>query len=458
MATAHFLVGAAFAVLGGAVAALSLVTLRFAGLLPVTYGRLAPIANLLLMLGFGAISLIGGVYYVLPRLTGARLWRPELARLGLAATTVLVSVGAAALMLGLGSGRLPIGLPWWLNVPMLGALSVPLLVTLGTIANRTEQRSYVTLWFVVGGVTWLPLLVFTNLVGDLPSLRSLTVAYSGLFFSAGFVTMFLFTVGTGLLYYTVVRELDVPLASRQLALVGFWSLGLAAAWWGVAQLIFGPGPGWVAGVAAALGLAFPVGALANAANLSMSLEGTWDRHRDLPWISSGVIGAYLAVGVALLASLGSFRSLAAVTSLTAYWEAVEYAALLGVGSLLVAATVFPALSRVAGRAVHTVERVRTFNRLILVGSVGVLVFLGAAGIASGYSWVGGSNSAAFVDAGEGWATGYGAAVDSLILVSIGFALITFLGQLAYASVVFGTLARGKATTQELLVPRGEADE
>ena len=458
LATAHFLVGALFAVLGGAVAALSLITLRFAGLLPVTYGRLAPIANLLLMIGFAAISLIGGVYYVLPRLTGARLWRPELARLGLAAITGLVLMGTAALVLGLGSGRLPIGLPWWLNIPLLGALSVPLLITLGTIASRLEQRSYVTLWFVIGGVTWLPLLYFTYLIGDLPALRPLTVAYSDLFFSAGFVTMFLFTVGSGLLYYTVVRELDVPLASRQLALVGFWSLGFAAAWWGVAQLIFGPGPGWVSGVAAALGLAFPVGALANAANLSMSLEGTWGRQRDVPWISSGVTGAYLAVGVALLAAFGSFRSMAAVTSLTAYWEAVEYTAILGAGTLLVAATTIPALSRVVGREVYTPERVRTFNRLILIGSVGVLVFLGASGIVSGYSWVGGSNSAAFIDAGEGWGTGWGPAVNGLLLVAVGFALITFLGQLAYASIVFGTLTRGKATTQEVLVPREQADE
>src|SRR5690606_24192772 len=97
-------------------------------------------------------------------------------------------------------------------------------------------------------------------------------AYNDLFTSAGLVTMVVITLGSGLFYYAVVRELDIALASRQLAQVGFWSLGLASVWWGIAQLIFGPGPNWVAGVAAALGLAFPIGALANAANISLTLE------------------------------------------------------------------------------------------------------------------------------------------------------------------------------------------
>lgn len=454
----HFLAGAAFLVLGGAITLLSLVSLRFPGLIPVSYGLLEPMAGLTVMVGFGAVSLIGGIYYVLPRLTGARLWRADLARLGLPALAVLVLAGVASLALGLGEGRQPLGVPWWLNVPLALVLAIPLLVTVGTILRRTEERSYVTLWFVIGGVLWLPLLFLTYLAGDLPGLTSLAVTYSGLFFSAGFVTMFLFTVGTGLFYYTLVRELDAPLASRQLALVGFWSLGFAAAWWGIAQLTFGPGPSWVAGVAAALGLAFPVGALANAANLSMTMEGSWAEVSERPGISTGLSGAYLAVGVALLAALAGFRSLASVASLTAFWDAVEYTAILGAGTLLVAGTVYSGLPRLVGRELHTRSRVRTFNKLTVTGSVGVLVFLSAAGLVSGYSWIGGSNSAAYVDAGEGWGAGVGAAVDTLLLAALAFAVVTFLGQLAYASVVFGTVTRGRAGAQEILVPLEASDE
>jgi cbb3-type cytochrome oxidase subunit 1 len=450
IAAAHFLVGAIFLVLGGLLEVLALFAMRFGGLSPMSLGRLEPMANLTLMIGFLVISLLGGVYYVLPRLTGAPLRSVAMARGGLVLLVVLVLAGLGAIALDFGDGLQPLGLPWWLDVPLLLALSMPALNTVATIARREEKRTYVTLWFVMGGVTWLPLLFAAHIVGTLPFADSLTQTYSGLFFSAGFVTMWVFTVGTGLFYYTLVKEADVALASRQLAVAGFWSLGFAAVWWGVAQLVFGPGPGWVDAVAAALGLAFPIGALANASNVSLTLQGHWDRVADRPGVSSGVVGTFFGVVVAAMASLASFRAIGSVTALTSFWEAIEYACLLGVGPLLVAGVSFDALPRVTGRAMQSTDRARSFQRLIVIGVGGVLVTMGGAGIVSGYSWLAGSNSAAYVDAGDGWAAGASAA-DPLLLIAFGFAIIAFLGQLAYAAAVIGSVTSGRAVPQEVLV-------
>jgi hypothetical protein len=79
-----------------------------------------------------------------------------------------------------------------------------------------------------------------------------------------------------------------------------------------------------------------------------------------------------------------------------------------------------------------------------------MVSLLAAGLVSGYSWIAGSNSAAYVDAGEGWAAGAGAA-DVLLLFAFGFGIVAFLGQLAYAATVFGTFFNGRPVPQEVLV-------
>jgi cbb3-type cytochrome oxidase subunit 1 len=447
---AHFLVGALFLVAAGVLQLLALFALRFGGLSPVSFGRVESMANIAMMLGFLVITLTGGVYYVLPRLTGTRLWRKELALGGLLLISALVVIDLLAVVLGLGGGRQPLGLPWWLHIPMAGALFIPLAVTMMTVRSRVETRSFVTLWFVIGGVAWLPLLYLAYFAGDLPFLGSLGETYSDLFFSAGFATLWVFTVGSGLFYYTLVKELDIPLASRQMAAVGFWSLGFAAVWWGTAQLVFGPGPGWLDGVAAALGLAFPIAALANAANVSVTLQGHWEDLRERPGVMSGVIGLYLGVAVAVLASFASFPSIGSVTALTAYWEGIEYAALFGVGALLAAGLTFEALARVSGREVRTLDRPRTFNRLTVIGVGGVTISLIATGLVSGYSWVAGSNSAAYVDAGEGWAAGAGAA-EVLLLFAFGFGIIAFLGQLAYTATVVGTLFGGRAVPQEVLV-------
>ena len=451
IAVTHFVVGAVFLVLGSLLSVLAFAALRFAALLPISFGRLEPMANLTLLLGFCVISLVGGVYYVLPRLTGARLWNTRLAGLGLVGMTGLVLAGVGAVGLGLGSGRQPFSLPWWIDLPLVAVLAIPFMITVRTIADRHEKHSYVTIWFVLGGVSWLPLLYATYTAGHVPFLAPIAVTYNDLFLSAGLVTMVIFTLGTGLLYYTVVRELDIPLASRSLAVVGFWSLGLASVWWGTAQLTFGPGPGWLAGVAAALGLALPVAALSNAANVSMTMEGSWGELADNPGVASGVFGLFLVVGVGVVAALAGFRSVASVTALTSFWEAVEYTAVAGVGALLVGGVTFAALPRLVGRDMPSSARARAFIRLTLAGSIGVLVFLTAAGVVSGYSWIGGSNSGAYIDAGEGWGAGASATTDTLMLLGLASAVVAFLGHSAYASTILGTVVKGRPRPQEVLV-------
>lgn len=458
VAVSHFLIGAGYLVLGGILALFSLLSLRFPEQSPLSFGRIESMANTSLILGFGVITFTGGIYYILPRLTGTKLAHSELARLGLLATTGLTGLGVLSIPLGFGDGGQPLGLAWWLDVPIALAVSAPALIVLKTIGKREEERSYVSVWFIIGGVIWLPLLYWSSLLGSLPFANSLAREFSGAFFSAGFVNMWVLTLGMGLFYYTIVKELNVPLASRQLALVGFWSLGFAAAWWGASQLIFGPGPDWLDGVAAALGLALPIGALTNAANFSLTVENSWQELPDNPGLSSGIVGSYLAVVVGGLAAFGSFPSIGASVSLTSYWEGIEYAAILGIGPLLAAGLVFPALPRLVGRQIPDLERVRSFNKMTLIGAGGVLITMVAAGIYSGYSWIGGSNGAAYADIGEGWAQGSGPTVSTLLLIAVFFGIISLLGQLAYAGVIFGTITTGKPVPQEVLVSKGAENE
>jgi len=194
-------------------------------------------------------------------------------------------------------------------------------------------------------------------------------------------------------------------------------------------------------------------ALANASNVSLTLQGHWDRVPSRPGVAAGVVGCFFGVVVAVMASLASFRAIGSVTALTTFWEAIEYACLLGVGPLLVAGVSFDAIPRVTGRAMQSTNRARSFLRLTVVGVGGVLVTMGAAGIISGYSWLAGSNSAAYVDAGDGWAAGASAA-DPLLLIALVFGVVALLGQFAYASAVIGTVTSGRAVPQEVLVYEG----
>jgi heme/copper-type cytochrome/quinol oxidase subunit 1 len=76
LAIAYIVVGALYLLLGGVLALFALLSLRFPDQSPIPYGQVDLMATTSLMLGFGVLTMAGGIYYVLPRLTGTRLANP----------------------------------------------------------------------------------------------------------------------------------------------------------------------------------------------------------------------------------------------------------------------------------------------------------------------------------------------------------------------------------------------
>lgn len=455
-AVGHLLASTGFLGLGAILYWLSLLALRFPDFLtgPFSYGRLRPTALIAVMLGFLTLSLVGGVYYVLPRLTGAALWRSELAERAGWAAAVLFLIGMAVVALGWGDGVGPFALPWWLDLPVLAVLAVPAVVTVQTVRRREEDNVYVTLWFVLAATAWLPLLY---LVTNLPGLASLGVALQEVSFVAGFSQLVVPALGAGLVYFVIPRVTGNPLAGRQLARVGFWSLAFAAAWSGPLQLVMGPTPDWLDAVAALFTLALPVSALANAVAFSLTLEGSWREVAERPSLLTAVAGAGFAVVLTAATAIAGFRSTAILVGLTPFWDGILYGMLFGVGLLWAASWSYLGIPAMTGRTVRSTAPSRRAVQLTVWGVGGTVLALVLAGVTAGYSWTGAAYTGAFVPAGDGWREASG--IPNLFL---GLAVLTGLvalgGQLSYALDVVRTVTAGRPAPQEVLVAREAADE
>lgn len=448
VATAHLLVSSAFLALGGLLTILSMASVSFIPLSgPFSYGRLRPMAMLVVMLGWLVPAFAGAAYYLLPRLTGAPLFQPRLAALGLAGTSGLTLLGVIALFFGFGDGVEPFGLPWYLDLLILGVVSIPLVVTLGTIRNRTESSVFASLWFVMAAVVWLPGLA---LVSALPNLASIGRQLQEVVFTTGFETLWVMAMGFGVAYYVAVKQTDNPLANRQVAKAGFWSLAFAGAFLGPLEVAFGPTPDWLDSVAAVLSLALPVAAIATAASVATTVDDDWTDAARRPALQAVGYGLALSIVASVLSVFAGFSSAAALVGFTAFWDGIQFLVIFGVGGTFLAAFAYQAIPPMTGREISDLGDAGRQIKLVAWGSLGTALMLVIAGILSGFAWTGGSYTGSYTDAGEGWSQSM-ALPNVFIGLAVLGALVTFVGQLLFVKNVVSSVTSGSATEQEVLV-------
>ncbi len=449
-ALAHLIASTPFLGLGGAMYLISLISQAYPGVFEGFFstGRLRPMAMAIILVGWLVPALAGAIYYVLPRLTGTLLWKEAMVRQAAWGYGGVALAAVATIALGLGDGVQPLALPWWMDIPVLGLFSVPVVVAVQTVRDRSERGVYVTLWFVLAGAAWLPLLY---LVTNLPGLNAVARSLQEVTMSAGVITLWVMTVGIGVAYYTVVKVTGSPLANRQLARVGFWSLAVAATWAGPAQIAFGPTPTWLHQFAAVLTLALPVAAISNAFALSLTAGDAISKPGEA--LRATIWGIGFVVLVAALTAIASFGSASALLAFTTFWNGIEYMALFGAGALLVAGWAFQAMPAMAGLALPGTKHARQFIRLTVVGVAATGALLMLAGVLEGFRWAGGSFTGAFVDAGSGWESS-----PALLTVASLTGFLTLAGQGYFMFTVFRTLTGGVATDREVFVAIEAEDE
>lgn len=441
----HLLASTAFLAFGGEFVVLSFLSLAFPDNLTgaLAYGRVRPMGMTVILLGWLIPALVGGVYYILPRLTGAPLWNENLARAGMWVMGTAAILGVAVHGLGLGDGVEPLALPWWLDIVVLVGVSIPTLVTIQTLRKRNEAKVFVSLWFAMAGVTWLPILY---VFGNLPGLSALGRELGAVHFEAGLITMWAIGIGTGIVYYTVPKATGNPLSNRQLAHVGFWSLVFAATWMGPLRLTAGPLPGWLIPVSVTFTLALVVGTLANLVAINRTIGDT----ERTPHLRAATWGLAFALFVAIGASAAGIGSAPLITGLTAFWDGISYAAIFGAGGLLSAAWIYQAMPSILGRRMRSTINAERHIRWTVVGVAGTASLLMITGIIQGFAWTGAAFTGGFEAPADAWA-----ATSSIPTLLFGLtsitALIAFVAQIFFVVSVFRTTTSGQVTEQEILV-------
>jgi cbb3-type cytochrome oxidase subunit 1/mono/diheme cytochrome c family protein len=452
----------AVGLLGLVVLAVKLIEPEFlGGVAFLSYGRMQPMVTSLLLYGWLTIGLLGAVWYVVPRATGAPLHGERLALVSLGLVTLGLLAGVAGIGAGLSEGRRYLEMPIWADgIVALGLVAATVVVTRTVQGGDVKALSPVQ-WYLVAAVHWL---LFIHVVGNIPGLTGLSSMFQESFFRAGLVGLWVGAAGVGVTYFLIPRLTGRPaFTATQMSVLGFWSLAFLWALTAPAELTYGPGGDWLDTIGIIFSICLLVAVLVILADIVTAMRGMWHRVGDRLTLRLLMAGAVCFAILPLLNLIVALRSSNTVVGYTDWGGAYESLAVLGAGSLWLAAWVRHAAPEVLGRpsGFGSFHYVASLTGLALVVGSQLL-----AGAVTGFTWAAAANSAKFINAGDGWLNTAATLELPHAFRVTGVAVFT-AAQLAWIVASFGGIARPGAVaalaaqddspepevTQELLLAR-----
>ena len=227
----------------------------------------------------------GMSYYVIPRLTGKRVWSEKVGLLIFWTWQFILVATLTGYLFDRAQaiewGETPTGFrPGsfdlnWVPVDLLVVVGAVLLITqfMVPLYKARHQKFYVTLWYFTSGLVWLAL---TYLMGNvmpewmLPGASG--AAVTGLFIH-DLVGLYVTPMGWGLMYFFVPLILQKPIWSHSLSVIGFWALAFFYPLGGVHHFLISPIPDYVEFGAITTTIAIEVVVTTVVVNFFMTLKG-----------------------------------------------------------------------------------------------------------------------------------------------------------------------------------------
>jgi cbb3-type cytochrome c oxidase subunit I len=335
-------------------------------------------------------GMMGIWLYIVPQLTGRKLWSEPLGNLTALLWNAAIVFGVIQLLRAETQSREYAELIWPVDIAVMLVLALNLINLYVTIAHRVERKLYVSLWYVTGTVIWFPLLYFIGNVMWNPPTGALTGIDDTIFnwFYGHNVLGLWFTTGLlPVMYYIVPRETRTPLYSHFLSLIAFWGIAFFYTGVGGHHLLWAPIPYWLKTIAVAdsIGMILPV--VAFMMNLFLTMRGNWNRFITSIPLRYVVTGWAAYVLVSFQGSHQAIRNINLLTHFTQYVPGHAHLSLLFFAASTVVGAIYYILPRIWKCQLYS-RRLANVQYALYV--VGFTFFFGGfllTGLTQGTNWV-----------------------------------------------------------------------
>ena len=362
----------------------------FRGVPWLVFGRLRQAHVNTVLFAWLSGGMMGLWLYIVPRLTGRKLWSEFLGNICVILWNIALLIGIVGILNAYTQSREYAELIWSIDIAVMVVLILNLINIYMTIAHRTEPKLYVSLWYITGTLIWFPILYFIGNVMWNPPTGALTGINDAIFnwFYGHNVLGLWFTTGLlPVIYYIVPKETRTPLYSHFLSMVAFWGIVLFYTGVGAHHLEWAPIPYWLKTIAVAesIGMILPV--IAFMMNIYLTMRGNWNRFMTSIPLRYVITGWAAYILVSYQGSHQALRSINVITHFTQYVPGHAHLALL-----------FFAASTIMGAAYYILPRIyncRIYSRPLAniqysLYVIGFAAFFGGfllTGLVQGANWL-----------------------------------------------------------------------
>jgi len=251
--------------------------------LELQFGRLRPMHVNGVIFGAFSTLFMGLCYYIVPRLTGVRIWQEKLGFWLAWIWNIGLALGMLSMALGYNQGLEAGELPLFADTIFFVAITFATVQFIVTIAKRTEPQLYVSLWYLVAAFVWTVLnLILGSFILPYSIWGINSAAFHGLFIHY-IVGLWITPAGYVLIYYFLPASVKNPIYSHKLSLVGFWSLALFYPFVGIHHYLYSPIADWAETLAIITSMLLIIPVWTVLQNFFGTMIGRWDTFgRNIP--------------------------------------------------------------------------------------------------------------------------------------------------------------------------------
>jgi cytochrome c oxidase cbb3-type subunit 1 len=216
---------------------------KFGGCAWLTYGRVQPAANDLLVYGFAIPAALGVILWIFARLGQVELVLPLMTIIAAHIWHLGVFIGLIAIFIGDSTGFAWLEFPRGSSVLLFAAFLLIALSAVATFGARRERALQPPHWFLLAALFWFPWIYSTaNLFLVAWPVRGVAQAVIGWWFANNLIFVWFALVGLGVAFYFLPKFAGRTLPDYFAQFV-FWTLILFGTWLGIPQ--GAPVPAWL---------------------------------------------------------------------------------------------------------------------------------------------------------------------------------------------------------------------